>query len=271
MAILFRTTLTRCSGAQVDTRNLHIQNDHLVTRMAPREPTRAQLSSKLAYQQHTPKFLLKLQNRMNGIPDEEELEDNKNYEDDEFEYVGSGRPPIPKRPAIPERPKDDPGSEDEDDRDEKPQVVVLKAGKHLTEREAENVRRKGQSRVVWSSGIRCSRYFMKLRCFVIEKGLPPIPEPKEDNATADSTQSSSKEPTTSSKSSASQGLSFSSSSKPSIKSNKRKLDELRDGVMKASSDDKAKSKNPQKGGGSASVKKAKKSNKTQLLSFGDDT
>jgi len=188
---------------------------------------------------------------MNGIPDEEELED-KNYDDDEFEYVSSGRPPIPKRPAIPERPKDDPGSEDEDDRDEKPQVVVLKAGKHLTEREAENVRRK-------------------------EKGLPPIPEPKEDNATADSTQSSSKEPN--SKSSASQGLSFSSSSKPSIKSNnknKRKaidqLDDLKEGVMKAiRSDDKAKSKNSQKGGGSTSMKKAKKSNKTQLLSFGDDT
>ena len=113
--------------------------------MAPREPTRAQLSSKLAYQQNTPKFLLKLQNRMNGIPDEEELEeDNDNDDDGEFEYVGSGRPPIPKRPTIPERPKDDPGSADEDDGDEKPQVVVLKAGKHLTEREAENVRRKGQ-------------------------------------------------------------------------------------------------------------------------------
>ena len=109
---------------------------------------------------------------------------------------------------------------------------------------------------------------------VIEKGLPPIPEPKEDNATANSTQSSSKEPTASSKS-ASQGLSFSSSSKPSIKSNnKRKaigqLDELKDGVMvKASSDDKAKSKNSQKGG-SASVKKTKKSNNKTLLSFGDD-
>ena len=109
--------------------------------MAPREPTRAQLSSKLAYQHHTPNFLLKLQNRMNGIPDEEELGDNDH---EEFEYVGSGRPPIPKRPTIPERPKDNPGSADEDDGDEKPQVVVLKAGKHLTEREAENVRRKGQ-------------------------------------------------------------------------------------------------------------------------------
>lgn len=107
--------------------------------MAPREPTRAQLSSKLAYQQHTPNFLLKLQNRMNGIPDEEEPED-----DEELEYVDSRRPPIPKRPTIPERPKDDPGSADEDDGDEKPQVVVLKAGKHLTEREAENIRRKGE-------------------------------------------------------------------------------------------------------------------------------
>jgi len=137
--------------------------------MAPREPTRAQLSSKLAYQQHTPNFLLKLKNRMNGIPDEEEPEDD----DEEFEYVGSGRPPIPKRPAIPERPKDDPGSADEDDGDEKPQVVVLKAGKHLTEREAENVRRKGQwkSSVVW---IVVSRVLHKLRyiCFCNRKGPP---------------------------------------------------------------------------------------------------
>jgi len=187
---------------------------------------------------------------MNGIPDEEEPEDD----DGEFEYVSSGRPAIPKRPAIPERPKGDPGSGDEDDGDEKPQVVVLKAGKHLTEREAENVRRK-------------------------EKGLPPLPEPKvSDNAAAvdsknvSQSSSSSKEPTSNSKSS-SQGLSFSSSSKSSVKSNnKRKaigqLDELKDGVMKASSDDKAKSKNSQKG--SASMKKAKKSNKT-LLSFADDT
>ena len=47
------------------------------------------------------------------------------------------------RPSIPERPKDNPGSEVEDDDDEKPQVVVLKEGKHLTEREAENEKRKG--------------------------------------------------------------------------------------------------------------------------------
>ena len=64
-------------------------------------------------------------------------------DDDEYEYDGSGRPPIPRRPAIPERPDDEQGSADEDDGDEKPQVVVLKEGKHLTEREAENERRKG--------------------------------------------------------------------------------------------------------------------------------
>ena len=117
---------------------------------------------------------------------------------------------------------------------------------------------------------------------VIEKGLPPLPEPQasDDATTAASNnvpQSSSKEATSSSSKSSSgaQGLSFSSSSKSStIKSNnKRKaigqLDELKDGIMKACSDDKegAKSKSSQKG--SASVKKAKKSNKT-LLSFGDD-
>jgi len=103
--------------------------------MAPKEPTRAQLSSRLSYSQKTPSFLLKLQNRIAGNPDDEE---------DEFEYHDSGRPPVPRRPAIPERPEDNPGSADEDDGDEKPQVVVLKEGKHLTEREAENIRRKGR-------------------------------------------------------------------------------------------------------------------------------
>ena len=66
-------------------------------------------------------------------------------EDDEWEYDGSGRPPIPKRPAIPERPADNPGSADEDDDvDEKPQIVVLREGKHLSEREVENEKRRGQ-------------------------------------------------------------------------------------------------------------------------------
>jgi hypothetical protein len=104
--------------------------------MSAREPTRQQLSSRLQYQSHVPAFLQKFQNKVQGITDEDE--DEPQYYDD-----GSGRPPIPVRAAIPERPDDDPGSVDEDDVDERPQVVVLKKGKHLTEREAENERRKG--------------------------------------------------------------------------------------------------------------------------------
>lgn len=106
--------------------------------MAPKEPTKHQLSARLSYNQGKPAFLQKLQNRMAGIVDSED------EEDEEFEDDGSGRPPIPRRPAIPERPASQPGSEDEEDGDEKPQVVVLREGKHLTEREAENVRRRGQ-------------------------------------------------------------------------------------------------------------------------------
>lgn len=106
--------------------------------MPAKEPTRHQLSSRLQYQSHVPRFLQQFQNRVQGITDEDE--DEPQYYDD-----GSGRPPIPVRPAIPERPDDDPGSADEDGADERPQVVVLKEGKHLTEREAENERRKGVS------------------------------------------------------------------------------------------------------------------------------
>lgn len=125
--------------------------------MAPKEPTRAQLSSRLSYSQHTPAFLRRLQNKYSGNhthddegegEEEEEEEEGQYRGNPEFEDLdrGSGRPPIPRRPAIPERPPEDPGSADEDDEDEKPQVIVLKEGKHLTEREAENIRRKGQSK-----------------------------------------------------------------------------------------------------------------------------
>ncbi|KAJ7070800.1 hypothetical protein C8F01DRAFT_1107903 [Mycena amicta] len=123
-----------------------------------KEPTRAQISSRLTYSQNTPRFLQKFQNRIAGVPDEDEDD-----QDNEFETLdSSGRPPIPKRPerpAIPERPADDPGSADEDDADEKPQVVVLKEGKHLTEWEAANIRRK-------------------------EKGLPPLADPDPPAATS---------------------------------------------------------------------------------------
>jgi hypothetical protein len=106
--------------------------------MAPKEPTKHQLSARLTYSQRTPAFLRKLQSRVSGIPGDD------SDEDPEFEDDGSGRPPIPRRPPIPERPASDPGSGDEDRDDEAPQVVVLKEGKHLSAREVENEKRKGQ-------------------------------------------------------------------------------------------------------------------------------
>ncbi|KAJ7109917.1 hypothetical protein C8R44DRAFT_883940 [Mycena epipterygia] len=196
--------------------------------MAPKEPTRQQISSRLQYSQNTPRFLQKLQNRIAGIPDEEEEEEEY---DAEFERDdGSGRPPIPRRPAIPERPDDDPGSADEDDGDEKPQVVVLREGKHLTEREAENVRRQ-------------------------ERGLPPLPEPVDSDSkspsgsdTKDAAPPKAKPPAPS--------LSF-SSTKNSFKSGAAK----RRAVAIGGKGD---------GTGEARPKKKHKKETKTLLSFGDD-
>ncbi|KAJ3866742.1 hypothetical protein EV359DRAFT_25073, partial [Lentinula novae-zelandiae] len=139
----------------------------------PKSPTRAQLSSKLAYEKKVPKFLQRLKNQVEGKFDTSSTP-HGGYNDEEFEYIndGSGRPPVPRRPRsssphrvgrppIPTRPDEDPGSADEDSDDEKPQVVVLKAGKHLSEREAENERRK-------------------------EKGLPPLPDPDKLQPTSSS-------------------------------------------------------------------------------------
>ena len=123
-----------------------------------REPTKHQLSSRLSYQQKTPAFLRRLQKNYGGgrrgddDDDDEEEEDGPTYGDGEFEDDGSGRPPIPVRPSIPERPKDNPGSDDEDGDDEKPQVSVLREGKHLTEREVQNEKRKGASLVGYGLG-----------------------------------------------------------------------------------------------------------------------
>ncbi|KAG2369319.1 hypothetical protein BDR07DRAFT_1456658 [Suillus spraguei] len=186
--------------------------------MSAKEPTRQQLSSRLQYQSHVPAFLQRFQNKVQGITDEDE--DEPQYYND-----GSGRPPIPVRPAIPERPEDDAGSMDEDDVDERPQVVVLKEGKHLTEREAENERRK-------------------------EKGLLPLPDPnkKVENDTKDDAKSamnSSKK-----QKEAAVTLSFSSSGSKVQQSNKLKrkvvgdLDGSDEGTKKAS---KKQSKKTRKG------------------------
>ncbi|KAI0090278.1 hypothetical protein BDY19DRAFT_992491 [Irpex rosettiformis] len=204
-----------------------------------KDPTRQQLSSRLHYNARVPAFLQKLQNRVAGVPDDEpELDEEYGYGRDEYEYVndGSGRPPIPRRPPIPERPADDPGSaaEDEDDEDrdgEAPQIVVLKEGKHLNEREVENERRKA-------------------------KGLSPLLDEIEEEIA-----SSSKKDATSSKAKAktqSQSLSFSSSgSNPKQSSKKRKI------VGDPDTDEKD-------GKASKKASKKPKKAQRKLLSFGDD-
>ncbi|KAL1746704.1 hypothetical protein HDZ31DRAFT_61900 [Schizophyllum fasciatum] len=126
--------------------------------MPPKEPTRAQLSSRLAYSAQTPAFLRRMQNHVNGRAGSDE--DEEGEEDPEWEHVGGGRPAIPRRPReqqdgrppIPTRPDDDPGSADEEAGDEAPQIVVLREGRHLSAQEVENERRR-------------------------EKGLPPLPDP----------------------------------------------------------------------------------------------
>ncbi|KAF8120364.1 hypothetical protein EV363DRAFT_857154 [Boletus edulis] len=194
--------------------------------MASREPTRHQLSSRLQYQSHIPTFLQKFQNKVKGITSEDD--DEPQYYDD-----GSGRPPIPIRPAIPERPSDDPGSADEDDGDEKPQVVVLKAGKHLTEREAENERRK-------------------------EKGLPPLPASDGESTKQDNKEQLSKD--SAKPKQAAPSLSFSSNAKSSSSSNKLKRRIAIEGEEGGDEGNKVKK---------APKKKSRREAKS-LLSFGED-
>lgn len=77
-----------------------------------KSPTRAQLSSRLAYEKKVPAFLQKLQNKINGVGNDDDDDDeperyyeDRGYDEDEFEIIddGSGRPPIPRRPRSRER------------------------------------------------------------------------------------------------------------------------------------------------------------------------
>ncbi|KAJ3787165.1 hypothetical protein GGU10DRAFT_386028 [Lentinula aff. detonsa] len=197
--------------------------------------------------------------------------DHGGYNDDEFEYMndGSGRPPIPRRPRssspkrreqrppIPTRPDDDPGSADEDSDDEKPQVVVLKAGKHLSEREAENERRK-------------------------ERGLPPLPEPDKTDPTISSNNKSQSAKNKESKSLSFSSKSSSSTSKSSNNFNALKRKVLGGGVHDDEEDNDegrgrevsriadGTTKKRKKKNGLTPKDSSKKKEKRTLLSFGDD-
>lgn len=223
------------------------------TSMAPKEPTKHQLSARLAYSQNTPAFLRKLQSRVSGIPDEDS-DENPEFEDD-----GSGRPPIPRRPPIPERPSSDPGSGDEDRDDEAPQVVVLKEGKHLSAREVENEKRKGKL-----SGVPPRFPFpLPFPFFHIQqaKGLPPLPDPSA-SASGDAKESKAKKPDAKEKIS----LSFSSSASSGSPSKSRPMMAKRKAVGSGRGEDGGEGS----GGDPASKVKQVKKKPRVGLSFADD-
>ncbi|OCH94835.1 hypothetical protein OBBRIDRAFT_816934 [Obba rivulosa] len=195
-----------------------------------REPTRAQLSSRLSYSAHVPTFLQRMQAKVAGGGRLDGDDDDEGGDDEVDEF---GRERVRARPPVPERPEGDVGSADEDDEDERPQVVVLREGKHLTELEAENERRKA-------------------------KGLPSLTEssakvPDGDNLSASANEESVK------RKSQPQSLSFSSGKSGSKRSNAKR---------KAVGDAGDESENDRKPSGSAK-KKPKKAQK-KLLSFGDE-
>ena len=132
--------------------------------MPPKEPTKHQLSARLQFQSQTPAFLRAFQNRVSGRRDEED-EDAPQIEGDYGDGGRDGdavdefgrsvsRPTLDefgrevRRAGSAEREREAKKEqmrrrEMDEEEDEKPVVVVLKEGKHLTEFEAENETRKG--------------------------------------------------------------------------------------------------------------------------------
>ncbi|KAL0945434.1 hypothetical protein HGRIS_000924 [Hohenbuehelia grisea] len=219
--------------------------------MAPKEPTRAQLSSRLSYSQNTPAFLRKLQNRVAGRPDgyDDDNEEPQVANADDFDEGGLDEFGRERRPPIPQRPPGDRGSgdegakgSDEDFDDEKPQVVVLKQGKHLTEREAENIRRR-------------------------EKGLPPLPIDDAPNADS-SSEAVNQDVGSKSKPKADPKQSLSFSSGKTTKPTKRKAVAIGGNASDGDDDLVAAAKKLKKP--KTKGKEKAKGNKKTLLSFGDD-
>lgn len=114
----------------------------------PPKTTNAQLRNKLQYDSGAqPAFLRAMRARITGKPDPSSYDEEGFTEDGgEWEQLDSNRPAIPRRSNV------EPGvggssRNDEDDEDEageeKPQVVVLRKGKHLSELEALNEKRRG--------------------------------------------------------------------------------------------------------------------------------
>jgi Domain of unknown function (DUF4604) len=160
--------------------------------MPPKEPTKHQLSARLQFQSQTPAFLRAFQNRISGRRVDED-EDAPQIEgddgsggrgDDAVDEFGRSvsRPQLDefgrevRRAGSVEREKEAKSEkmrrrEMDEEEDEKPVVVVLKEGKHLTEFEAENERRKG----TYLSPV---TYLIPTNPWIpVAKGLDPLPPP----------------------------------------------------------------------------------------------
>lgn len=106
----------------------------------PPKHTNAQYRSRLAYNAGSqPAFLRALQAQISGKPlpvDDEESSGD-------WEQLDANRPAIPRRPDAPdEESAERDGGDDGEEGDERPQVVVLKEGKHLSELEVLNEKRR---------------------------------------------------------------------------------------------------------------------------------
>ncbi|KAG8978793.1 hypothetical protein FRB94_004200 [Tulasnella sp. JGI-2019a] len=185
----------------------------------PPKQTPYQLSKGLGYNQKTPAFLVALQQRIAGNdPDNVDSE------------------AIDGRPAIPTRPEGE-ASGDEESEDEKPQVVVIREGKHLTEVEADNESRK-------------------------VKGLPPrqtINEHADTSTQPPASKVKVKDPKT--------GLSFSSSSS-TVGTVQKAVSRKRKGV--SVEQDPASDPTPEHQGEKKAKKAKRQAQSKALISFGDE-
>jgi hypothetical protein len=136
--------------------------------MPPKEISRHQLSNRLQFQGQTPAFLKAFRARLSGRRVDDDDEDAPQYANgEEYGFGGDdgeeldefGRERRREEPLTDEfgreirredggsgtggRMRGRNGADSEEEGEEKPTVVVLKEGKHLTERQAENERRKG--------------------------------------------------------------------------------------------------------------------------------
>lgn len=105
----------------------------------PPKTTNAQYKNRLGYDSGSkPAFLRALEAQISGKPDPTTRNRDGN-DDEEWEQLDASRPAIPRRPDADEKAR----SDDEDFEDERPTVVVLKEGKHMSELEVTNEKRRG--------------------------------------------------------------------------------------------------------------------------------